>query len=137
MDPLTLRLWAYRALYLGIVVLCVFFRILPLDTRAGLIPGPDVILALTAAWVLRRPDFVPAVLIVLAVLACDLIFQRPPGLWAALVLLATELLKSPNRGNRDRTFLMEWITVALVLAAITILYRLVLMVLIVPAGPSF
>jgi len=43
-------------------------RILPLSTEPGSVPGPDVVLCLTFAWVLRRPEYVPALLIA-AVLA--------------------------------------------------------------------
>lgn len=126
-----------RVLFVALACGVVFYHLLPLDLMPARLAGPDLLTALCFVWVLRRPDYAPAWLVALVMLMADILFQRPPGLWAALVLLATELLKSPNRGNRDRTFLMEWITVALVLAAITILYRLVLMVLIVPAGPSF
>ncbi|MEQ3624929.1 MAG: rod shape-determining protein MreD [Celeribacter sp.] len=135
MDPLTVRLWAYRALYLGIVGLCIFFRVLPLDTRAGLIPGPDVILALTAAWVLRRPDFVPAVLIVLAALACDLIFQRPPGLWAMLMLLGTEFLRARQGLIRELPFFLEWVFVGGVVAAMITANQLLLALVMTPRPP--
>jgi hypothetical protein len=50
-------------------------------------------LALTFAWVLRRPEFVPPLLIAAMILLGDLMFHRPPGLWAALVLVTAETLR--------------------------------------------
>ena len=41
-------------------------------------PGPDLIaVRLTLAWVLRRPDYVPALLIALVVLVEDLLLHAP------------------------------------------------------------
>ena len=57
--------------------------------------------------------------------------------WLARVLMATEFLKARDRRDRESTFVMEWIAVATVLAVITIVFRLALGLLIVPAGPSF
>ena len=43
---------------------------------------------------MRRPDFLPVLLIGAVVLLEDLILLRPPGLWTALVILATEFVRA-------------------------------------------
>ncbi|MDA7426196.1 rod shape-determining protein MreD [Thalassococcus lentus] len=131
------RLWGMRAAYLGLTLLILFSLLLPLSLVPNRIAPPDVLVALTFAWALRRPDFVPALSIAAAVLLADLLLGRPPGLWAVLVLLAAEWLKSQDRRLRENTFFAEWLTVAVALMAITILYRLVLGVLIVERGTLF
>ncbi|WP_353472910.1 rod shape-determining protein MreD [Salipiger sp. H15] len=131
------KVWMMRATFVALTFALIFYHLLPLDFTPAAYAGPDVLTAMCFAWALRRPDYVPALLIAGVMLLADLMFQHPPGLWAALVLMATESLKNRDRPRRESTFLMEWIAVAMVLAVITILYRLVLAVLIVPEGTSF
>ncbi|MBN9889197.1 rod shape-determining protein MreD [Salipiger abyssi] len=131
------RIWIMRGTFVGLSLLVMFYHLLPLDMMPPRYAGPDLLVALCFAWALRRPDYVPALSVAGVMLLADILFQRPPGLWAALVLLATEFLKSRDRRDRESTFAMEWIAVATVLLAITIAYRLVLGLLIVPSGTSF
>lgn len=136
-EPRPARIWIMRGAFVGLSLLVIFYHLLPLDMMPPRYAGPDLLVALCFAWALRRPDYVPALSVAGVMLLADILFQRPPGLWAALVLLATELLKSRDRRDRESTFAMEWIAVATVLLAITIAYRLVLGLLIVPSGTSF
>ncbi|WP_417720282.1 rod shape-determining protein MreD [Salipiger sp.] len=131
------RLWIMRAAFVGLSFAVMFYHLLPLDMMPARLAGPDVLVLLCLSWALRRPDYVPAILVAAVMLLADLMFQRPPGLWSGLVLLATEFLKSRDRRDRESTFFMEWVSVAIVLLAITIAFRLALAILIVPAGPSF
>lgn len=124
--------WTWRGAYLLVVVALVFLRLLPLPAEAGRWPGPDLVLCLTCAWVLRRPDYVPALLIGLVALVEDLILMRPPGLWAALMLLGTEFLRGRASFSRELTFVTEWVMVAIVMTAMTLGYRLVLAVVMLP-----
>lgn len=131
-DPVLLRLWAGRGLYLSLAALVVFVRLLPLDTSADGLPAPDLILCLTLAWVLRRPDHVPALLIAAVFLVCDLLFLRPPGLWTLIVVLATEFLRGREALTRDLPFPLEIAMIGGVLAAATLAEALVLSVFLVP-----
>jgi rod shape-determining protein MreD len=124
-----------RGLFAGLCALVIFWRLLPLDTLPPGWAGPDLIMALAFAWVLRRPAYAPALLIAAVVLLADLMFQRPPGLWAALVVLASEALKARAPGLRDMGFGPEWLTVGVVALGVTLLYRLCLAVLLVPQAP--
>ena len=95
--------------------------------------GPDLLIAFAFAWSLRRPEYVPSLLLALVFLLADLLLQRPPGLWAMLALLACENLKGRSRSLRDATFGAEWIAVAVMLAGILIINRIVLSLVLVPA----
>lgn len=95
--------------------------------------GPDLLIAFAFAWSLRRPEYIPALLLALIFLLADLLLQRPPGLWAMLALLASENLKGRSRSLRDATFGAEWIAVAVLLTGILILNRIVLALTLVPA----
>ncbi len=131
------RLWAMRAVFFGIALLIAFVHLLPLETTPRSFAGPDLLTAFVFAWVLRRPDYLPPVCVALVMLLADMLFQRPPGLWALLVLLASEWLKSQDRRLRENTIFAEWLTVALALFIITVLYRVILSLLIVAPGTSF
>jgi rod shape-determining protein MreD len=120
--------WAYRALFAVLALALLFLRLLPLGSAAGAWPGPDLLMCLTFAWVLRRPDYVPFVLIALVVLLEDLMLMRPPGLWAALMVLGAEFLRSRTSVTRELSFVVEWVLVAGVMAAVVMGNRLVLAV---------
>ena len=135
-DPITSRLWLYSLLFLAISLLIIFFELLPLDLAAGRWPGPDLTVAIAFAWVLRRPDFVPVVLIAGVFLTMDLLFMRPPGLWAGLVVLGSEFLRTREPQSRDLPFLVEWAMVSGVLIAMTLAARLIQMIFVV-GQPTF
>lgn len=125
---------AYMALFAGLALLSLFLRMLPINTMQS-IPGPDFLLALAFAWVLRRPDYLPALLVAAVFLTEDLLLMRPPGLWALMVLLATEFLRSRGALTRELTFPVEWAMVSAAMVAIFIGNRLVLALLLVPQVP--
>jgi len=128
-------LWAMRGLFVALCLAVIFWRILPLSTLPAGWAGPDLIMALVFAWVLRRPAYAPALLIALVVLLADLMFQRPPGLWAALVVLTSEALKARAPGLRDGGFGPEWLTVGIAMCLAALIYRLSLAILLVPQAP--
>lgn len=95
--------------------------------------GPDLLIAFAFAWSLRRPEYVPTLLLAVIFLMTDLMLQRPPGLWALLALLACENLKGRSRILRDSTFGAEWVAVAILLTGILLANRIVLSIMLVPA----
>lgn len=129
------RLLLKRGLFIWVSVLIIFFHLLPLNTVPRSWAGPDLIVALAFVWAVRRPDYLPALSVALVMLLSDLLFQRPPGLLALLVVLGAEHLKSRAGGLRDASFLVEWSAVAVVLIAITLINRLVLAILVVQQAP--
>lgn len=124
-DPVSARLWAYRGLFLALALAILFVRLLPTGGLAGSWPGPDLLLCLMLAWVARRPDYLPVLLIAGVVLVEDLMLMRPPGLWAALVVLATEFLRGRSALTRELGFLAEWFLIAVVVFAMLITFRVI------------
>lgn len=122
-------IWMMRGLFVLLALVIMFFHLLPLDTMPRKWSPPDLILAFAMAWSIRRPDFVPAVLLTLVLLLADLLFQRPPGLWALLVLVGCEFLKSRLASHRDTPFMGEWFAIAVVVIVITLLNRVILGIL--------
>lgn len=126
---------AHLGLWLLIAALSILVRLLPLSVTPGAWPGPDLLLALTLAWVLRRPAHLPVVAIALVFLAEDLLVSRPPGLWALVVVIGTEFLRRRQSVVREMNLLLEWATVAAVLVAMTLGYRLCLAIVMTPREP--
>lgn len=135
-ESIQARIWAYRGLFMLLAALDIFIHLLPLDLSAGRWPGPEFIVALAFAWVLRRPDYVPVILVAIVMLTLDLLYLRPPGLWTALTILGLEFLRSREHLMRDLPFLLEWATVSGVLILMTLACRLILAVFFVDQ-PSF
>ncbi len=129
MDRQVSQLWTKRALYLFLAFLVMFLHLLPLDTQPGRWPFPDLLIALTFAWVLRRPEYVPIPLIAVVMLLADLLLQRPPGLLAALVVLGAAYLRSAAPSMRDAGFFAEWTTAAVAITAVFVLNRIILAIL--------
>lgn len=134
-DPARSAQWGYRALFVALALVFLFLRLLPLGADPGRFPGPDLLLCLMLAWVMRRPDYLPLVLIVLVTLVEDLILMRPPGLWTALVVLATEFLRSRVALTRELSFVVEWLLVLGLMVAMLLAYRLVFALALLPQAP--
>lgn len=128
--PLSRRL-AWAGVYVGLCLVFVFFRLLPLNTVPGGLPGPDLILCLTLAWVIRRPDVLPMPLVAGVSVLADLLLMRPPGLWAALTVAATETLRQGAARQRQPNPLREAAVIAAMVSAMVVGHWLVLTLLFV------
>jgi len=117
-------LWLHRLLFLAVAVMLIFFKLLPLNNWAGALPGPDILLCMIFAWTVRRPDYLPVLMIAGVVLFEDLLLMRPPGLWTALVILGAEVMRSRVVLTREMSFGVEWLLVAAMMLALFIGYRL-------------
>ncbi|MEM1429419.1 MAG: rod shape-determining protein MreD [Pseudomonadota bacterium] len=134
-DPVTARTWGYRSVFVALFAALALGRMMPSGGSTGGLPGPDLILALTFAWVLRRPGYVPAWLIVLLFLPLDLLTYQPPGLGALAVLLATEFLRARQDLARTLPLSMEWALVTAVLIVMVAGQQLVMALLFVERPP--
>jgi rod shape-determining protein MreD len=135
-DPARASVWLHRGVFLLLSVFLLFLKLLPLGSMAGDLPGPDILLCLIFAWLVRRPDYLPVLLIVLVLLLEDLILMRPPGLWTALVLIATEFMRARILLARELSFWAEWALVAGLMVALLVAYRLVFAFALMPQ-PGF
>lgn len=135
-EPASARNWGGQLSWLAIAAGIMFVNLLPLNTAPRSWAGPDFLLVVTLAWIARRPEFVPAPLVALVFLLADLLFQRPPGLMAALVLVLTEMLRARSAGIRQLPFTLEWATVSLGIVIVSLTEWLVLALTLIPQ-PAF
>lgn len=122
------RVWLFRAGFFLLAGAAGFVQLLPLDIGPDdWVPGQELVLVMAFAWVVRRPEYVPALLLAAVFLIADILFMRPPGLWAALVVLAGEFL----RGRRARAFaatlFTEWFLIAIVLLVMKVVETVILL----------
>lgn len=123
---------AYRVLFVGLAAVLLFLRLLPVDSGTEGWPGPDLLLCLVLAWTMRRPDFLPVGLVAVVVVVEDLLLMRPPGLWAALVVLAAEFIRARVALTRELTFVVEWLLVAGIMVSLFLAYRVIFALAFVP-----
>jgi len=120
------RLWLMRAGFVGLGLVSMFFHLLPLETMPRGWAAPDLMLAMCLAWVVRRPEYTPALLIALLFLVEDFLFHRPPGLWPAIVVVLAEMLRARQVAFRTLPFPAEWAAIAGGMVAATVAYHLAL-----------
>jgi rod shape-determining protein MreD len=118
--------WLHRLIFLGVALVITFVRLLPLQTTAGHLPGPDLLLCLIFAWMVRRPEYLSALMIGAVVLAEDMLLMRPPGLWAALVLMGAGFIRARSALTRELNFGVEWLLVAGVIFGVFFANRTIL-----------
>lgn len=123
------HIWTYRALFLGLCLIIITAKILPITLDQGRLPSPDILLAVTLAWLLRQPSAVPVLSIVIVFLLADFLLQRPPGLWTLLVLLVSEGLRRKRAQMTEIPFLVEWGLFAVAVFALILMNRIALFVL--------
>ena len=105
-----------QALFIGLFLAILFWRLVPLAPGRVLWPGPDLSLCLAMVWVLRRPEQVPVLTIGLIFLIEDIILLRPIGLWAAVMVIGTEAARKREPRWRELPFMVEWLRVAILMA---------------------
>lgn len=127
--------WSGRITYLLLAFVLLVAPLLPLNTVPRGYATPDILLLVTAAWAARRPDTLPAPVVVAVFLVADFLFQRPPGLYAALVLMLTEWLRRRSARLRKGSFPGEWVAVATGIAAVGLGNRAILAMLMTPQAP--
>lgn len=101
-----------------------FAQLLPLSVGEIDWPGPDLALCLTFIWLARRPDQIPALIIAAVFLLTDIMLSRPIGLWAALVLIASEYIRLRETRWREQPFVVEWLRVSVLMGAMVLGYRI-------------
>lgn len=129
------RAWSVRVAYLVLAFLFLAAPLLPLNTVPHAYGSPDLLLAVTAVWAARRPDLLPVLVVMGVFLMADFLFQRPPGLYTALVLLMTESLRRRSVRLRRGAFVVEWMTVALGIAAVGLAHHAILGIFGTPLAP--
>ncbi|MEL7097232.1 MAG: rod shape-determining protein MreD [Pseudomonadota bacterium] len=130
-DASSSRLWAMRGGFVLLVMVILFFHLLPQQMVPRAWAGPEWVTLFAFAWAVRRPELVPVLLLGGLLLLADLLLGRPPGLWALLALLAAERLKARAQTLRDSTLAAEVLEVSLLIVGVSAAYQLVLVVMLV------
>ena len=131
----TTRRWFGRVLFIVISFIILFAQLMPLTTEPRQWASPDILLLITLAWVVRRPDLAPVGLIALVHFSADLLLLRPPGLMTVLIVVSTEILRAKSTEFRALAFPFEWLSVAGTLIALFFAHRVVLMLMFLPQAP--
>lgn len=134
-DRVTLMRWAFWGLLVVISAGLLFVKLLPLDLSAGRFPGPDIFFAFVMAWMLRRPDYVPILLVATLIFLTDLLYQDIPAVGAMMAVIGLEVLRRREAGLREQPFLVEWGVVSAVLLAMLLGERILLVVFFVEQIP--
>lgn len=122
------RRLTWRIIFVLLATVIAFLQLLPLNPGPGQLPGPELFVLFTFAWVLRRPEHVPTLLVAIVILLADFLFLRPPGLWAAIVVVGLEFLRSRESSLRDVSFFAEWGVVAVLLTGMWVSATLILLI---------
>lgn len=151
-DSASREVWLHRVVFVTVAILLLFYRLLPLsgaeaapcDEAATLChlatwlaerPGPDILLCIVFAWTMRRPDYLPVLLIAGVVLLEDLVLLRPPGLWTALVVVASEFVRGRVALTRELNFGVEWLLVSALMLGMLLVYRMFFGLVLLPQPP--
>lgn len=115
------RRWAVPLAFAIFGVAMVFIGLVPQNLTPSRFSGPDLVLALSIAIVIRRADLLPFWLVACVVLLADFLLARPLGLSAFATVAVVEIARLNRLSFLDMFFLMEWAAVAalIILAAVT------------------
>jgi rod shape-determining protein MreD len=136
MPDTNMDIWRKRAGFAALTLLIIFAQLLPVETAAPhRWAGFDLLMVFAMAWSVRRPEYVPGPLLAVLFLLADFLLQRPPGLWALLMLLACESLKSRHLSLRDAGFPTEYLTAGAMIVSVYVANRVILSLLFVDLPP--
>ena len=131
-DELSFDRILHWAVFVAFGLFVLLLNILPLGDGAPGWPAPDWLVVLGAAWVIRRPEYLPLALFAGLALLADFLLMRPPGLYALLSVVLIEFLRTRAHAAREWPFALEWGMFAVLYLALMLGNRLVQLVFVVP-----
>lgn len=114
------RYWLEVTLFAILGFVAIGIPMIPMGLAADSLPFPDLLFALMVGWIIRRPETAPLLVVAFLAVLADAMLMRPMGLWALILLVATEALRFSLRAFRDIPFLLEWAYVAGLLVLMTL-----------------
>ncbi|SHL76088.1 rod shape-determining protein MreD [Paracoccus solventivorans] len=132
LSPARQRQLAGQSLYVALALALIVAALLPLAPGRIGVPGPDLLTAMTLAWVVRRPAQVPAPTIGAVALLADILLFRPPGLGAAITVVAAETLRRSAHRGRTQGFIVEWLRAAALMALMVLAERTLRTLFLIP-----
>lgn len=125
------RVAAGRAGYLALAAAITVLAMLPGEAVPRRWPVPDLLLIISLAWLVRRPAHLPVLSLALVFLAADFVTGHPPGLRAALVLIAAEHLRARAHLHEGRVG--EWARAGALVLAVAVAEHALLGLTLTPA----
>lgn len=122
-----------QSIYVLVALTLIVGALLPLSPGRIGWPGPDLLTAVTLAWVLRRPAQVPVLTVAVVMLAADILLLRPLGLGAAIAVVSTEVARRHRHRWRAQGFVVEWLRVAILMGLMVLAERVIRTLFLVPA----
>lgn len=135
-DAYLIRRLGYMAIFVFVSALVLFVKVLPLHDPGAGFPPPDLILCFAFAWVVRRPDYLPVLLVAAVLLVSDMVTLSPPGLAPFLAIIGLEALSSRREQLAGQGFALEVGLVAGILMLMFLAERIILGLFMVPQ-PGF
>jgi rod shape-determining protein MreD len=120
------KLWLYRGIFLLLGLFMVALPLLPLQFNPAQWPMPDMLFALTLAWVVRQPQSAPFLLVAALALLADAVLMRPLGLWAFLFLITVETIRPIHKTIQERGVLFEGMVALAALVVMLIMQNILL-----------
>lgn len=99
----------FNSLFLLLAFLYIHFSINPLGLPAPLTFQIDYLICFSAALLLRKPNFLPTLLIVFIWLVQDFLYGFPLGLWTLVAVVILEILRALSGYIKYHSFLTEWV----------------------------
>lgn len=127
-DDRIMRARIYPGLFVLGSMAILAFSLLPVGVGTARFLAPDFLVCFMVSWVLRRPDYAPALLIAAVFFLSDILTGRPLGLWTAIAVLGSEFLRKRVLQVLEMSFLGEWLFASVFIFASMLSYRLVLAV---------
>jgi len=122
------HVWLAGILFFAAGMLAIGIRLIPMGNSAEAMASPDLLYLMIVAWIVRRPRTAPVWAVVALAVLADALMMRPLGLWALCLLFGAEFTRAYVRAFREQPFLLEWMNVALMFAAMLILQNLLMLV---------
>jgi rod shape-determining protein MreD len=85
--------WIYYVKYLMICFIILSFQLLPMRIVYQEVLWPNLIYLVTVGWLIRKPSYLPVILILFVHIISDIVLLKPLGLWPALSLIGYEFLR--------------------------------------------
>lgn len=124
--------WMFRLLLLVICLLVLLTGTVPGLPGAGHPLTPDILFCVTIAWLVRQPDHLPPIMLVILYLLRDIVLGQPVGLWTSAMLLAGLAAVMLRGWLMTRSFITEWAVAMVLHVSVLLFVSIVLTVALLP-----
>lgn len=118
--------------FMAVGIAAIFVEAAPLGLTANAYPSPDLLFCVVAFWATRRPETTALLAVFALGLIRDLITDAPVGAGALTLVLAAEFLKALSQGLARRSFVTQFMLIALVAGIVVLAQWAVVFALLVP-----